>query len=140
MMRCSATWPIRDVAERNYATPCPSLWHLEEKESGICVAPATYTGPCQPRFSFKNYDADMKKSIRGTLQGTSNGYSKCRRHCLEAIFEGILPHFRVLRLAKTPANYLDFSSNQQSQRTHRARPYYASGDGCLSSSHDLPSI
>lgn len=64
-MRCSATWPIRDVAERNYATPCPSLWHLEEKESGICVAPATYTGPCQPRFSFKNYDADMKKAFEG---------------------------------------------------------------------------
>ena len=64
-MNCAATWPIKDVGERNYAVPCPSLWRLESKEIGICAAPATYNGPCQTRFDFTNYDAEMKKGFEG---------------------------------------------------------------------------
>ncbi|KAL8425702.1 hypothetical protein Efla_003080 [Eimeria flavescens] len=65
MLRCAATWPVKDVAERNYAAPCPSQWRLDSKHKGICAAPATYDGPCQTRFDFTDYDADMKKAFEG---------------------------------------------------------------------------
>lgn len=65
MLRCGATWPLKDVSDRNYTALCPSLWHLESKKTGICAAPAIYDGPCQTRFNFTTHDADMKKAFEG---------------------------------------------------------------------------
>ncbi|XP_026192071.1 uncharacterized protein LOC113147068 [Cyclospora cayetanensis] len=65
MMKCSATWPMKDITERNYEAACPSLWHLESQETGICTAPSTYTGPCQTRVDFRSFDADIKRAFEG---------------------------------------------------------------------------
>ncbi|EPT29721.1 Pb-fam-5 protein [Toxoplasma gondii TgCatPRC2] len=35
---------------------------VESKETGICRAPETYDGPCDPRTSFKRYNRDMKNA------------------------------------------------------------------------------
>lgn len=58
--RCNVVWPMRDVVARNFDSACPMNWILEK--DSLCAAPATYAGPCTPRFNFKNYTADMKRA------------------------------------------------------------------------------
>ncbi|GFE54729.1 CPW-WPC family protein, putative [Babesia ovis] len=63
---CNLVWPIKaDTVE----SQCPLGWR-QDAATGLCLAPASYTGPCQLRMDFSKYSTH-DKAIWAHACGTS---------------------------------------------------------------------
>ncbi|ORM40686.1 uncharacterized protein BXIN_2294 [Babesia sp. Xinjiang] len=51
--RCSLVWPIKTEKVESF---CPLGWQLDA-DNELCLAPASYMGPCQLRMDFSQYTA-----------------------------------------------------------------------------------
>ncbi|GBE61493.1 Plasmodium falciparum CPW-WPC domain containing protein, putative [Babesia ovata] len=54
--RCGLVWPVKLAKVESM---CPLGWRYDE-ENELCLAPPSYTGPCQLRMDFRNYTAAEK--------------------------------------------------------------------------------
>jgi len=57
---CGLEWPCKDVCERDYEALCPASWQPVED---LCVAPASYSGPCGFSFNTTSLSHVQKRSL-----------------------------------------------------------------------------